>query len=136
MDMNKLHRGGILGIIASFLYLAYMGSGEISMIAGILGAGSAAIIGFILFLIGSAIFGAIYAGWGESMATGGWQTMAVGLIYGIIWWIISANIIVPAVAGGDVLALDLGGAQFYAHIISGVSLAWISGATGGAKADA
>ena len=129
MDMNKLHRGGILGIIASFLYLAYMGSGEISVIAGILGAGSAAIIGFILFLIGSAIFGAIYAGWVESMATGGWQTLVVGLVYGIIWWIISANIIVPAVTGGDVLALDLGGAQFYAHIIFGVTLAWISEVT-------
>ena len=127
--MNKLHRGGILGIIASFLYLAYMGSGEISVIAGILGAGSAAIIGFILFLIGSAIFGAIYTGWVESMATGGWKTLAVGLVYGIIWWIISANIIVPAVTGGDVLALDLGGAHFYAHIISGVSLAWISEVT-------
>ena len=127
--MNKLHRGGILGIIASFLYLAYMGSGEISVIAGILGAGSAAIIGFILFLIGSAIFGAIYTGWVESMATGGWKTLVVGLVYGIIWWIISANIIVPAVTGGDVLALDLGGAQFYAHIISGVTLAWISEVT-------
>ncbi len=127
--MNKLHRGGILGIIASFLYLAYMGSGEISVIAGILGAGSAAIIGFTLFLIGSAIFGAIYTGWVENLATGGWQTLVVGLVYGIIWWIISANIIVPAVTGGDVLALDLGGAQFYAHIISGVTLAWISEVT-------
>ena len=133
MEMEKLHRGGMLGIIASFLYLAFMGSGEISMIAGILGEGSAAIIGFILFLIGSAVYGAIYTGWVESMATGGWQTMVVGLVYGIIWWIISPNIIVPAVTGGAVLALDLSGAQFYAHIISGVALAWIAEATGGSK---
>ena len=49
MEMDKIHRGGMLGIIASFLYLAFMGSGEISMIAGIPGEGSAAIIGFICF---------------------------------------------------------------------------------------
>ena len=79
-----------------------------------------------MFLIGSAVYGAIYTGWVESMATGGWQTMAVGLVYGIIWWIISPNIIVPAITGGAVLALDLSGAQFYGHIIAGVALAWIA----------
>lgn len=129
MEMDKLHRGGMLGIIASFLYLAFVGSGEISMIAGILGEGSAAIIGFILFLIGAAIYGGIYTGWVEGMATGGWQTMVVGLVYGIVWWIISPNIIVPAITGGAVLALDLSGDQFYAHVIAGVSLAWIAEAT-------
>ncbi len=133
MEMDKLQRGGMLGIIVSFLYLGFMGSGEVSMVAGILGEGSAAIIGFILILIGSAIYGAIYTGWVESMATGGWQTLGVGLVYGIIWWIISPNIIVPAITGGSVLSLDISGAHFFAHIISGVSLAWIAEATGGSK---
>ena len=133
MEMDKLHRGGMLGIIASFLYLAFLGSGEVSMIAGIAGEGSAAIIGFILFLVGSAVFGGIYTGWVESMATGGWQTLVVGLVYGIIWWIIATNIIVPAITGGAVLALDISGAHLYAHVISGVTLAWIAEATGGSK---
>ena len=133
MDSEKLQRGARLGIIATFLYLAFTGPGEITAVAGLLGEGSAALVGFILLLIGAGIYGAIYVGWVEGMATGGWQTMVVGLVYGIVWWIISPNIIVPAVSGGDVLALDLSGAQFFAHVISGVSIAWIAEATGGGE---
>ena len=136
MEMDKLQRGAMLGIIAGFLFLAFMGPGMTTMVAGMMGEGSAEILGFILHLIFSAVIGAIYAGWVESMATGGWQTLAVGLIYGVIWWIIGGNIIMPAVMGGDVLALDFSGASLFGHIIFGVTLAWISETTGGAKADA
>lgn len=131
MDSERLQRGARLGLIATFLYLAFTGPGEIDMVAGLLGEGSAALVGFILLLIGSAVYGAIYTGWVEGMATGGWQTLVVGLIYGIVWWVVSPNIITPVLTGGEVLALDLSSPQFFGHVISGVALAWIAEATGG-----
>lgn len=133
MDSDNLQRGARLGIIATFVYLAFTGPGEINNVAGLLGEGTAMLVGFILLVIGSAVYGAIYTGWVEDMTTGGWQTMAVGLVYGIAWWIISPNIILPAVSGGDLLALDLSSAQFAGHVISGVTLAWLVETVG--KAD-
>lgn len=156
MEMDKLQRGAMLGIIAGFLFIAFAGSGvqtpeteamgedmEMTvpsmsapgmqmMIAGMVGSDSA-LVGFILHIIFSAIIGAIYVGWGESFASGGWQTLGVGLVYGVIWWIVGANLIMPIIAGGDALQLDFNGTSLLGHIIFGVTLAWIAEATGGAK---
>jgi len=154
MEMDKLQRGAMLGIIAGFLFIAFAGSGVQTpetamgeegmmipsmsapgmqmMIAGMVGSDSA-LVGFILHIIFSAIIGAIYTGWGESFASGGWQTLGVGLVYGVIWWVVGANLIMPIIAGGEALQLNFNGTSLLGHIIFGVTLAWIAEATGGAK---
>ncbi len=143
MDQEKMKRGIIPGIIAGYVFLAYVGagaelvmeegvatgvqmnSGMIDMVGGMIGAG--AFIGFILHIIISLVIGALYTGLFVKYVDLGNPLMNIavgGLIYGLIWWIIGGNIIMPAVAGGDVLQLSIG-PSFYGHIIFGHVLAFL-----------
>ncbi len=144
MDQDAMRKGVVPGIIAGYIFLAFvgagmvpvmdaegamtgmeMGNGMLDMVGGMIGAD--AFIGFILHIIISAVIGALYTGLFTPNVNIGSPLVNIvvgGLIYGIIWWIIGGNIIMPAIAGGDVLQLSLG-PSFYGHIIFGHLLAFI-----------
>ncbi len=144
MDQDNLRKGIVPGVIAGYIFLAFvgagmvpvmdaegamtgmeMGNGMLDMVGSMLGAD--AFIGFILHIIISAVIGALYtAVFAPNVNLGNPLANIVvgGLIYGIIWWILGGNIIMPAVAGGDVLQLSIG-PSFYGHIIFGHLLAFI-----------
>lgn len=125
MNTDDMKRGVIPGVIAGYIFLAYMGSGMQDMIGGMIGAD--AFIGFILHIIISIVIGALYTGVFVQYVDLGNPLINIvvgGLIYGLIWWIIGGKIIMPAVGGGDVLQLTFD-ASFYGHIIFGHALAFI-----------
>ena len=125
MNTDDMRRGVIPGIIAGYIFLAYMGSGMQDMVGGMIGAD--AFIGFILHIIISVVVGALYTGIFMQYVNLGDPLVNIlvgGLIFGLIWWIIGYNIIMPAVSGGDVLQLSIG-PSFYGHVIFGHSLAFI-----------
>ena len=125
MNTDDMRRGVIPGVIAGYIFLAYMGSGMQDMIGGMIGAD--AFIGFILHLIISIVIGALYTGVFVQYVDLGDPLINIavgGLIYGLIWWIIGGNIIMPAVSGGSVLQISFD-SSFYGHIIFGHALAFI-----------
>lgn len=102
-----------------------MGNGMLDMVGGMIGAD--AFIGFILHVIISAIIGALYVGIFTQYVKLGNPLMDIavgGLIYGIIWWVIGANLIMPIIAGGDALQLNFQSPSFFGHIIFGHVLAF------------
>ena len=132
MDMENMRenmrRGVIPGVMAGYVFLAYAGPGMQDAIGGMIG--SNAFIGFILHVIISIIAGALYTGVFMQYAKGPnplVDIVAGGLIYGVIWWIVGANVIMPVIVGGDatVLQLDVNGASFFGHIIFGHLLAFL-----------
>lgn len=144
MNNEALRKGIVPGVIAGYIFLAFigagmvpvmdaegamsgmqMGNGMLDMVGGMIGAD--AFIGFILHIIISAVAGALYtAVFVDNVNLGSALVNIVvgGLIYGLIWWIVGGNIIMPAIAGGDVLQLSIG-PSFYGHIIFGHLLAFI-----------
>lgn len=145
MDQQKMMRGIIPGVIAGYVFLAYVGAGAgpagmaedgtvtnamangmIDMVGGMIGSG--AFVGFILHIIISAVIGAVYTGFFQGMMPEDGNPLVGivvgGLIYGIIWWIVGGNIIMPIVAGGDILQLSIG-PSFYGHVIFGHVLAFL-----------
>ena len=144
MDMDKMRRGIVPGVIAGYVFLAYVGAGAVNPVLGEEGAittsmgsgmidsvggmiGADAFIGFILHIVISLVIGALYTGLFTDYVKLGNPLMDIvvgGLIYGLIWWIIGGNIIMPAIAGGDVLQLSIG-PSFYGHIIFGHVLAFL-----------
>ena len=142
-----MRRGIIPGVMAGYAFLAFAGAGggvasvtmgedgalSTTMNGGMLGMvggmiGSDAFIGFILHIIISAVIGAIYVGIFTEYVKLGNPLMDIvvgGLIYGIIWWVIGANIIMPIIAGGDALQLNFTSPSFFGHIIFGHALAFI-----------
>jgi len=120
--------------MAGYVFLAFAGSGMLDMVGGMIGAEGTPIVGFILHLVISIVIGALYTGVFLQYVKLGNPLMDVvvgGLIYGVIWWIIGGNIVMPAIAGGDLLALDIAGASFFGHIIFGHVLAFIVISMGG-----
>ena len=154
MDSDKMRRGIIPGIIAGYIFLAFIGAsmvpgldvatnddgmvtaveqsgammnnGMLEMVGGMIGAG--ALIGFILHVIISAVIGAIYTGLFTDNVKLGNPLLDIavgGLIYGVIWWIIGGLVIMPAIAGGDILQVDLNSPSLFGHIIFGHVLAFV-----------
>ena len=144
MDNYAMSRGVAPGLIGGYIFLAYigagmvptgvgedgalimqMGNGMIDFVGGMIGAG--AFIGFVIHIIVSVVIGALYTGVFLQYVDLGNPFMNIvvgGAIYGLIWWIIGGNIIMPAVAGGEVLQLSIG-PSFYGHIMFGHVLAFL-----------
>ena len=144
MDQDALRRGIVPGVIAGYLFLAYigagmvpvmdaegamsgmqMGSGMVDMVGNMVG--SSALVGFILYVVISAVFGAIYTGFFLGYVKLGNALVNIvvgGAIYGLLTWIVGGNIIAPAISGGEVLQLSIDH-SFFGHIIFGHLLAFI-----------
>lgn len=88
--------GGVVGGLVFGVLMAMMGM--LPMVAGLLGSTSAA-VGFILHLVFSAIIGAgfgLLLG-GQSHTFG--QGALWGLLYGAIWWVLGALLLMPTLLG-------------------------------------
>jgi len=92
--------GGIVGGIAGGLVFgAMMGMmGMLPMVAGVVGSQSA-LVGFVYHMFNSVIIGAIFgAVFGNQCRT--WsQGVLWGLVYGFIWWILGALVLMPLMMG-------------------------------------
>lgn len=113
MNSDDMRRGVIPGLIAGYLFLAY--------------AGLPTAFSFAAHLLVSIVIGSLYTGVFMQYVDMGNPLVNItvgGLIYGFIWWIIGWHLILPVIAGGEVLQLTLGPA-FYAHIIFGHTLAFL-----------
>ena len=126
MNVENARRGVLPGVIAGYIFLAYAGPGMQGMVGGMISAD--AFIGFILHVIISVIAGALYTGVFMQYAKGPNPLVDIaagGLVYGLIWWVVGGNIIMPAIAGGDMMQLNFTGDSFFGHIIFGHTLAFL-----------
>ena len=126
MNSDDMRRGVIPGVIAGYIFLAYMGPGMQDMVGGMISAD--AFIGFILHIIISIVIGALYTGVFMQYVDLGNPLVNIvvgGLIYGLIWWILGGLIIMPAIAGGEMLQISLTDPSLFGHVIFGHALAFI-----------
>ncbi|MCY4466439.1 MAG: hypothetical protein OXE46_12975 [Chloroflexi bacterium] len=126
MDSDKMMKGIIPGIIAGYVFLAFMGGGMPGMVGGMISAD--AFIGFILHIIISAVIGALYTGLFKEYVKMDNPLLDIalgGLIYGVIWWILGGLIIMPAIAGGEMLQISLTDPSLFGHVIYGHVLAFL-----------
>lgn len=143
MDSYNMSRGIVPGVIAGYVFLAFYGAtavpvfdaeGIVSMEInfGLLEAVSNIISadafgGFILHFIISAVIGALYTGLFTlylDLGSSFLNILVGGLIYGLIWWFVGANILLPILTGGSVLHLSIG-PLFFGHVIFGHVLAFV-----------
>ncbi len=126
MDSDKLMKGIIPGIMSGYVFMAFMGPGMADMVGGMISAD--ALIGFILHIIISAVIGALYTGLFTEYVKMNNPLVDIavgGLIYGVIWWIVGGLIIMPAIAGGELLQISLTDPSLFGHIIFGHVLAFL-----------
>ena len=144
MDSDNMKRGIVPGVIAGYVFLAFVGAGMVTMVGedgavstqmgngmldtvgGMIGAD--ALIGFILHVVISIIIGALYTGVFMQYVDLGnplYNIVVGGLIYGVIWWIVGGLIVMPAISGGEMLQIDLNSPSLFGHIIFGHVLAFV-----------
>jgi uncharacterized membrane protein YagU involved in acid resistance len=114
--------GAIAGLGGGLVFAMLMGMmGMLPMVAMLVGSQSA-VIGFIVHMVISAVLGAIF-GLVAARFLNGWGTaIAAGLVYGVIWWVLGALILMPLMLGMSEMVLAIGTDQWFSlmgHLIYG-----------------
>ncbi|MDQ0278828.1 putative membrane protein YagU involved in acid resistance [Arthrobacter silviterrae] len=117
--------GGLAGGIVFGMLMAMMGM--LPMIASLAGSHSAW-VGFGVHLVISVLIGlGLTVLFGNRLLTGYRRGAVFGLGYGIIWWVLGPLLIMPAMLGMPLFALDLTAVlSLMGHMIYGVILGLVA----------
>jgi uncharacterized membrane protein YagU involved in acid resistance len=112
--------GGLAGGVVFGVLMQMMGM--MPMVAMLIGSEAVA-VGWLVHLFNSALFGAIYAvlfaPWTRTLV----NAAAVGLGYGVVWWVLGALLIMPAWLGMGVFQFNTTAWQsLMGHLLYGLIL--------------
>lgn len=130
IQTESLVHGVVAGLVGGSVFGVQMAvGGVLPMVAQMVGSENV-VVGFILHLIISAVIGATY-GLIVPRLPGGWLTaMGAGIVFGIIWWVLGALIIMPLVLGMSAMVLVIEDMQLMSlvgHVIFGIITATVYG---------
>lgn len=117
--------GGLAGGIVFGLLMAMMGM--LPMIASLVGSDSA-VVGFLVHLVISVLIGLALTIPAPGVLKKGLIISAVvGLVYGMLWWVLGPLLIMPTMMGMPILTLDAGsGASLMGHALYGLILGLVA----------
>lgn len=102
VESEHIKAGVWAGLIAGVVFGAMLGQlGVLPTIAKLLG-GSSALFGFALHLVFSVVIGIIFSIFLGHAATDKARGVALGLVYGLIWWFLGPLIIMPVLLGAGI----------------------------------
>ena len=123
MGSQRLLAGIAGGLAGGVIFGAMMQMmGMLAMIGGLIGQESAG-VGWIVHLGISVVFGLIYAVTFGSLSASWGRAAGFGAVYGVIWWVLGALVLMPASMGMPVF--QIGAMQLQSlvgHLIYGVAL--------------
>lgn len=115
---------GLAGGIVFGMMMLMMGS--LAMIAKMIGSDST-LVGFLIHLMISAVFGAAYGLFAKKAVTNG-SAVLFGMGYGVILWIVGPLLMMPLMMGMPSMVFHIEGMQWMSlmgHIIYGVATALV-----------
>lgn len=117
--------GGVAGGLVFGLLMAFMGM--LPMVASMVGSDSAA-VGFGVHMVISVLIG-----WGLVVPLGGMLSTSyakgavIGLAYGALWWVLGPLVIMPAMLGMPLFAIDaMAMFSLMGHLVYGVILGLVA----------
>ena len=115
--------GAIAGLGGGLVFGIMMGMMGMLPMVGMLVRQENAIVGFIVHMIISAFIGATF-GVIAARLPSGWATAIIGGgVYGIVWWVLGALLMMPLMLGMTQMVFVIGGPQWMSlmgHVIYGV----------------
>jgi uncharacterized membrane protein YagU involved in acid resistance len=123
LDTKQLTAGVVGGLVGGVLFGVMMQMmGMLGMVASLVGQDGAA-VGWLVHLVISALFGLGYAMTIGPRSTSWGRALGLGAVYGVIWWVLGALIIMPAILGMPVLQIGTPQMQsLVGHIVYGLAL--------------
>jgi uncharacterized membrane protein YagU involved in acid resistance len=97
--------GGLAGGVVFGLLMQF--AGMMGMVAQLVGSQSV-VVGWLVHLFNSALFGAIFALLFAKWAGGVGRAAVLGLLYGVLWWVLGALLIMPVWLGMTEMVFKLG----------------------------
>ena len=126
LDVRALWAGAIAGIIGGIPFGIMMGMMGMMPMIGMLVRVDSAFAGILVHAAISAITGAIYGFFAVRFPLT-WRVAALGgFVYGVIWWVLGALVLMPAILGMFQMIFVIGQTQWMSllgHIIFGEVLA-------------
>src|SRR3989344_8705086 len=130
-NTDQVKAGALGGVIAGVVFGAMMGMmGMLPMVAKLAG-GSSAPLGFAVHLVFSAIIG---AGFGAVFGHGARERgkgVTLGLVYGLIWWVLGPLVIMPVWLGMGVqlsaVGMQMALPSLWGHLVYGLILGFMYG---------
>ncbi|MEW5941516.1 MAG: hypothetical protein AB1750_17770 [Chloroflexota bacterium] len=126
LNFRALWTGALAGIIGGIPFGIMMGMMGMMPMIGMLVRVDNAFVGILVHAAISAITGAIYGFFAVRFALT-WRNAAIGgFVYGVIWWVLGALILMPAILGMFEMIFVIGQTQWFSlmgHIIFGEILA-------------
>lgn len=123
LSTDSIVKGVVAGLVGGSVFGVQMAvGGMLPMVAQMIGSESV-VVGFILHLIISAVIGASYGVIAPRLSPNWLVTIAAGLVFGLVWWVIGALIIMPLALGMGEMVLQVGDMQWMSlvgHFIFGI----------------
>lgn len=121
--VGSITNGVIAGLIGGSVFGVMMATMQmLPMVAGLVGSESI-LVGFIVHMLISAVIGASYGVIGPRLPAGWPVAIGVGTVFGIIWWVLGALILMPLILGMGEMVLVIGDMQwmsFVGHVTFGI----------------
>ncbi len=123
--MNSITVGTVSGLVGGSVFGVQMAAmGMLPMVASMIGSESP-LIGFVLHMLISAVIGAAYGFIAPRLPQGLTAAAVIGIVYGVIWWVLGALVIMPIIMGMGEMVLQVGDPQVMSligHIFFGIVL--------------
>lgn len=137
MDTNRLWQGAAGGLVGGIVFgLMMQMMGMLEMVAGLVGRESVA-IGWGVRLGISALFGLGFGLILGAVSTTWVKSLSFGALYGAVWWVLGALVIMPAMLGMSEMIFAIEAMQLQSltgHVIHGLLLGGVFQALAGAQA--
>ena len=119
---TAIKTGAVAGLGGGLVFGMMMGMMGMLPMVGMLVGRENAVVGFIVHMIISAFIGATF-GVIAARLPAGWATAIIGgSVYGIVWWVLGALIMMPLMLGMTQMVFVIGGPQWMSltgHVIFG-----------------
>ncbi len=92
---TRIGNGAVAGLAGGVVFGILMAMMGILPMVGMLIGVENAFVGFLVHLVNSAIIGAIFGVLVAGIAGRIWPLLGAGMIYGVVWWVLGALIIMP-----------------------------------------
>ncbi len=96
--------------------------GMLPMLAQMVGSQNP-VVGFVMHLMISAIIGAVYGVIAPRLPAGWLVAIGAGIVYGVIWWVLGALVMMPLMLGMTDMVFQIGDMQWMSlvgHVIFGI----------------
>ncbi|MBK9745676.1 MAG: DUF1440 domain-containing protein [Chloroflexi bacterium] len=121
--MTSVVQGITAALIGGSVFGVQMAvGGMLPMVAQLVGSQNP-VVGFVLHLIISAIIGAVYGVIAPRLPAGWLVAMGAGIVYGVIWWVLGALVMMPLLLGMGDMVFQIGDMQLMSligHVIFGI----------------